>query len=369
MGSVRSLVAEYIRRGPGHAVARRGPGLRPHAGHPRQPRPAGQPGLGGQGGPVLPLRPGRRAAPDRARGHDGAAGPGRPADARVPRHGRTGPAGLGPGAESSAQLSAPGPLLLTAPRVITGRPERADPGAGLRHPAGGEVTDALGQGPPPGPPDIELDDGVLVPGFVDLQVNGYFGDELQAVEPDGWAEVASRLPRDRDHGRSCRPSSPRPWTSWPRRCGPPPQPDARPAARRPGPRRPPGGPVHLADRARRAQPGLDHRPDPDAIDALLTAGRGLLRLVTLAPERPGALAAIGQLTAARVLVSVGHSDATAARWPRPPTPARGWSPTCSTRQRRSHHREPGVVGQALTDPRLTSGLIVDLHHVTPDRPA
>ena len=29
-----------------------------------------------------------------------------------------------------------------------------------------------------------------------------------------------------------------------------------------------------------------------------------------------------------------------------------------------HHREPGVVGQALTDQRLTSGLIVDLSHVS-----
>jgi len=33
-------------------------------------------------------------------------------------------------------------------------------------------------------------------------------------------------------------------------------------------------------------------------------------------------------------------------------------------QRGLHHREPGVVGQALTDQRLTSGLIVDLSHVS-----
>ena len=45
---------------------------------------------------------------------------------------------------------------------------------------------------------------------------------------------------------------------------------------------------------------------------LLEAGRGMLRLMTLAPEADGALAAIGMLTAAGVLVSVGHSDATAA---------------------------------------------------------
>ena len=34
-------------------------------------------------------------------------------------------------------------------------------------------------------------------------------------------------------------------------------------------------------------------------------------------------------------------------------------------QRPLHHREPGVAGQALADPRLTSGLIADPSHVTP----
>jgi N-acetylglucosamine-6-phosphate deacetylase len=33
-------------------------------------------------------------------------------------------------------------------------------------------------------------------------------------------------------------------------------------------------------------------------------------------------------------------------------------------QRPMHHREPGVVGQALADNRLTSSLIADLHHVS-----
>ena len=93
-------------------------------------------------------------------------------------------------------------------------------------------------------------------------------------------------------------------------------------------------------------------------------GQGLLRLVTLAPEVDGGLAAIGQLTAAGVLVSVGHSDATAAQV----AAAAGAGARMVTHlydaQRPLHHREPGVVGQALADPRLTSGLIADLHHVS-----
>ena len=76
------------------------------------------------------------------------------------------------------------------------------------------------------------------------------------------------------------------------------------------------------------------------------------------------MAAIGQLTAAGVLVSVGHSDATAAQV----AAAAGAGARMVTHlydaQRPLHHREPGVVGQALADPRLTSGLIADLHHVS-----
>ena len=36
-------------------------------------------------------------------------------------------------------------------------------------------------------------------------------------------------------------------------------------------------------------------PDPEIIDGLVAAGGGRLRMMTIAPERPGALDAIGQL--------------------------------------------------------------------------
>ncbi len=117
-----------------------------------------------------------------------------------------------------------------------------------------------------------------------------------------------------------------------------------------------------------ARPGAHRRdwmvpPSAAAVAELLAAGQGVLRLVTLAPEADGALAAVGTLVAAGVVVSVGHSDATA----RQVADAAGAGARMVTHlfnaQRGLHHREPGVVGQALTDPRLTSGLIVDLSHV------
>jgi N-acetylglucosamine-6-phosphate deacetylase len=104
-------------------------------------------------------------------------------------------------------------------------------------------------------------------------------------------------------------------------------------------------------------------PSPAAVDDLLDAGRGVLRLVTLAPERPGAPAAITRLTEAGVLVSVGHSDAVAEQVAAAADRGARMVTHLFNAQRGLGHREPGVVGQALTDTRLTSGLIADLHHV------
>jgi N-acetylglucosamine-6-phosphate deacetylase len=105
-------------------------------------------------------------------------------------------------------------------------------------------------------------------------------------------------------------------------------------------------------------------PTPAAVAELLEAGQGVLRLVTLAPELAGAMAAITTLTEAGVLVSVGHSDATARQVAQAADHGARMVTHLFNAQSPLHHREPGVVGQALTDPRLTSGLIPDLHHVS-----
>ena len=104
-------------------------------------------------------------------------------------------------------------------------------------------------------------------------------------------------------------------------------------------------------------------PEPAALDELLAAGAGLVRLVTLAPEVAGGLAAVGQLAAAGVLVSVGHSNATAAQVDAAAEAGARMVTHLFNAQPGVKSREPGVVGQALADPRLTSGLIVDTYHV------
>ena len=102
-------------------------------------------------------------------------------------------------------------------------------------------------------------------------------------------------------------------------------------------------------------------PTGARVDALLEPGT--MALLTLAPERPGALEAIERLAGAGVLVSVGHTDATAAVV----SAAAGAGARMVTHvfnaQRGIHHREPGVAGWGLVDPRLACGLILDGHHV------
>jgi N-acetylglucosamine-6-phosphate deacetylase len=220
----------------------------------------------------------------------------------------------------------------------------------------------VGEGTPPGPADIVLPDGILVPGFVDLQVNGYFGVELMAAQRDGWAEVVRRLP---ETGTTAFVPT---FITAPL--------DRLVAAFRgaaafqlglPTGARVLGihleGPFIAASRRGAHNEAWIVDPTEGAIDQLLAAAGGLLRLITLAPERPGALAAISQLAAAGVLVSVGHSDATAAQVAQAADRGARMVTHLFNAQRPLHHREPGVVGQALTDPRLTSGLIADLHHV------
>jgi N-acetylglucosamine-6-phosphate deacetylase len=252
-------------------------------------------------------------------------------------------------------------VLITAPRLITAHAGNQILTPGYVVVTDGRVT-AVGQGRPPRAPDIALPAGVLLPGFVDLQVNGYYGEEFLTAGADGWTEVTARLPQT---GTTA--FLPTLVTA---------PPGVLAAALRTAaaliPARPAGarllgvhaeGPFISPDRKGAHNAAWIVEPTPDAVAELLEVGQGVLRLVTLAPERAGAMAAITTLTEAGVLVSVGHSDATARQVAQAADHGARMVTHLFNAQRPLHHREPGVVGQALTDQRLTSGLIADLHHV------
>ena len=88
-------------------------------------------------------------------------------------------------------------------------------------------------------------------------------------------------------------------------------------------------------------------------------------MVTLAPERPGALALIARLRAQGIAVSLGHTDASAAEL-RAGIDAGALMVThLFNAMSPFTHRAPGAVGAALVDDRVVAGLIADGVHVDP----
>lgn len=253
--------------------------------------------------------------------------------------------------------------MLAAPRVIpaAGRARLLEPG--YVEITGGQVT-TVAAGRPAGRPDIELASGSLLPGLVDLQVNGYYGVELMTAGAADWAAVARRLPQTGT-------------TAFLPTFITAPLAELTAALRAAAvivPAMPAGaarvlgvhveGPFLAPQRSGAHNRQWLRAATPAAVADLIAAGHDVLRLVTLAPEQPGGMAAVGQLSSAGVLVSIGHSDATAAQVAAAAQAGARMVTHLFDAQRPLHHREPGVVGQALTDRRLTSGLIADLHHVS-----
>lgn len=101
------------------------------------------------------------------------------------------------------------------------------------------------------------------------------------------------------------------------------------------------------------------------LDELIAISRNTLRVVALAPEKPGAVQAIAHLTQRDVRVMLGHSAATWAQTRAAFDAGASGLVHCYNGMTGLHHREPGMVGAGLTDPRAWLELIADGHHVHP----
>ncbi|MGO9776129.1 MAG: N-acetylglucosamine-6-phosphate deacetylase [Terracidiphilus sp.] len=107
-------------------------------------------------------------------------------------------------------------------------------------------------------------------------------------------------------------------------------------------------------------------PDIATFDRLFEAAEGCIRLMTLAPELPGAIELTAHATARGVRVSLGHSNATAAET-RAAIAAGAVSATHTFNAMRPlDHREPGILGTILTNDALFAELICDGIHVAPE---
>ncbi len=92
---------------------------------------------------------------------------------------------------------------------------------------------------------------------------------------------------------------------------------------------------------------------------------GYLAIITLAPELDGAMDAISYLSSEGVIVSLGHSGCTAEQAHNAIDRGARLVTHLGNAMSAMHHREPGLVGTALSDDRITVSLIADLLHSHP----
>lgn len=112
-------------------------------------------------------------------------------------------------------------------------------------------------------------------------------------------------------------------------------------------------------------PELLADPDPHDVARLADAAGDGLVMVTLAPERPGALEAVRTLVGRGVQVAVGHTDATYDQTRAAIEAGATVATHLFNAMRPPHHREPGPSGALLEDGRVHVESVVDGAHLHP----
>ncbi len=248
----------------------------------------------------------------------------------------------------------------------------------------GRISRVAG-GPPPavsGTTETALSfaDGTLIPGLIDLQVNGGAGVDCSRCGPEGYdvlgrylaatgvtaylpTIVSAPLEEMRRALEVVAAVMPQNATA-----------NATALQQPAGPRKAPlpvilgahmEGP-YLNPLRRGAHRSQDLRhPSLDEVAETIRRARGTLRMLTLAPELEGAEPVVRRLVADQVLVALGHTDAGFDEM----SAAAQWGARVVTHlfnaMRGFHHREPGAAGGALLTPALTVGVIADLVHLHP----
>jgi N-acetylglucosamine-6-phosphate deacetylase len=123
------------------------------------------------------------------------------------------------------------------------------------------------------------------------------------------------------------------------------------------------GPWLAASRCGAHDPAQLRDPDPGELDELLATG--VVAIVTLAPERGGALDAVRRVAGAGAVAAVGHTDADFALTRAAIEAGARHATHLFNAMGPLHHREPGPVVALLDDDRVTVELVTDGLHVHP----
>lgn len=204
---------------------------------------------------------------------------------------------------------------------------------------------------------------ILVPGFIDIHIHGASGFDVMDATIEALSGLASALPQegttsflattmtqtDKNIGKALQNAS-----------------------------------LFTADEAQAEMLGIhlegpfisSKRAGAQPIEYILPASFSLfkkwqeqsgnrIKLVTVAPEIDNGLAFIEELTANNIIASLGHTDATLEKVGKAVTAGARHVTHLYNQMSPFHHREPGVVGAAFLERKLTVEMIVDLIHSSP----
>ncbi len=220
---------------------------------------------------------------------------------------------------------------------------------------------------PAGAQVLDFPEAILAPAFFDVHIHGAAGHDAMEATPEALAAMG-RFLASRGTGSFLATTVTAPMDTTLRAVSglaklivqEPTEPAARPLG------------IHLEgpflSHAKRGvhPPEFLLAPDIATFDKLFEAAEGQVRLMTLAPELPGAVELASYAARRGVRVSLGHSNATAAET-RAAVAAGASSATHTFNAMRTlDHREPGILGEALTDDRLFAELICDGIHSVPE---
>ena len=248
-------------------------------------------------------------------------------------------------------------MLLAASRMLF--PDAREPVPGYLRILDERITE-VGVGTPPQSPDEHVD-GLVVPGYVDVHCHGGGGASFVTEDP---AVARQAIQAHRSRGVTTMVAS---LVS-----------DAIPALTRQV-----GclaglveagelagvhleGPWLSGAHAGAHAPELLCDPEPASVAELLDAGRGTVRMVTLAPERPHAMAAITLLRQRGVVAAIGHTDADFETTQRAIEAGATGATHLFNAMAPLHHRAPGPILALWADPRVYLELIMDGVHVRPE---
>ncbi len=224
---------------------------------------------------------------------------------------------------------------------------------------------------PAGAREISARDATIVPGFVDIHLHGAGGHDVMSSTEEALTTIASTVAR---HGTTslvattvtAPPDETRRSLEGISRC------ILSPANRTADATAEIIG-IHLegpfiSPTRRGVHPaGAIANPSVTLLDRYLEAAAGTVKILTLAPEIPGAMELVERGYARGLVVALGHTDATYEQARTAIVRGARHAVHVFNAMRPFSHRETGVLGAVLTDPNVTAEVIADGVHV--DDPA